>query len=131
MMSRQLTWYSNLTSEEVTVDTRDEEPFVVCSDKVQFIDPPCRLNLLPIDKGSFLPPRKIKPTRSSQDKPSQGCLRTFKTLHKRIVDKPSFKRLISINLTHKINLQSFERLKLVVETLLLWGRCYRTVCRKG
>jgi hypothetical protein len=47
-------------------------------------------------------------------------LKNIQTLHKRTVDKPSFKRLISINLTHKINLQSFERLKLVVETLLLW-----------
>jgi hypothetical protein len=78
MMSRQLTWYNSLTSEEETVTTRDVEPFVVCSDKVQFIDPPCRLDLLPIGKGSFLPPRKIKPTRSSQDKPSQGCLKHSK-----------------------------------------------------
>jgi hypothetical protein len=47
MMSRQLTWYSNLTSEEGTVTTRDVEPFVVCSDKVQFIDPSYEVDLLP------------------------------------------------------------------------------------
>jgi hypothetical protein len=58
MMSRQLTWYRNLTFEEVTTTTRDVEPFVLCSDKVQFIDPPYRLNLLPIGEGSFLPPKK-------------------------------------------------------------------------
>jgi hypothetical protein len=58
MMSRQLTWYRNLTSEEVTTTTRDVEPFVLCSDKVQFIDPPYRLDLLPIGEGSFLPPKK-------------------------------------------------------------------------
>jgi hypothetical protein len=58
MMSRQLTWYRNLTSEEVTATTRDVEPFVLCSDKVQFIDPPYRLDLLPIGEGSFLPPKK-------------------------------------------------------------------------
>jgi hypothetical protein len=47
MMSRQLTWYNNLTSEESTVTTRDIEPFVVCSDKVQFIDPSYEVDLLP------------------------------------------------------------------------------------
>ena len=82
MMSRQLTWYSNLTSEESSVTTRDVEPFVVCSDKVQFIDPPYRLDLLPIDEGIFLPqrdktrnPHKVKPSNNSRYK-------TSKNLHK-------------------------------------------------
>jgi hypothetical protein len=57
MMSKKLTWYSNLTSEENTVTTGDVEPFLYAQTKVQFIDPPYRLDLLPIGEGSFLPPR--------------------------------------------------------------------------
>jgi hypothetical protein len=71
MMSRQLTWYSSLTSEEETVTTRDVEPFVVCSDKVQFIDPPCRLDLLPMNEESFLPPRGKGPQGEKQN-PNSG-----------------------------------------------------------
>jgi hypothetical protein len=71
MMSRQLTWYNNLTSEESTVTTRDVEPFVVCSDKVQFIDPPYRLDLLPIGEESFLPPREKGPQGEKQN-PNSG-----------------------------------------------------------
>jgi hypothetical protein len=36
---QQLTWYSGFTFEEETVTSRDLEPFVICSDKIQFIDP--------------------------------------------------------------------------------------------
>jgi hypothetical protein len=57
MMSKKLTWYNNLTSEENTVTTGDVEPFLYAQTKVQFIDPPYRLDLLPIGEGSFLPPR--------------------------------------------------------------------------
>jgi hypothetical protein len=90
MMSRQLTWYNNLTSEEETVTTRDVEPFVVCSDKVQFIDPSYEVDLLPNMKRTFLPPRKKKP---SQDKPSNNRrFKTFTTLHKGTVDKPYYSR---------------------------------------
>ena len=89
MMSRQLTWYNSLISEEETVTTRDVEPFVVCSDKVQFIDPPCRLDLLPIGEGSFLPPRKNKTNKVFTRQTLTRMLKTFKTLHRRTVSKPS------------------------------------------
>ena len=62
MISRQLTWYNKLTSEEVTATTRDVEPIVLCSDKVRFIDPLYRLDLLPINEEFFLPPKGNRAT---------------------------------------------------------------------
>ena len=105
MMSRQLTWYSNLTSEEGTVTTRDVEPFVLCSDKVQFIDPSCRLDLLPMDEGSFLPPQGKGHKDFPQSKPSHRIVventYTGRSKSKTKVTVPHNNNLERLNLTQQ------------------------------
>jgi hypothetical protein len=92
-MSRQLTWYNSLTPEGETVTTRDVEPLVICSDKVQFIDPPCRLDHLPIVKEPFLPTRKQNQQGLHKvETLIQVCLKHSKLSHKETEDRNLYNR---------------------------------------
>ena len=87
MSRQQLTWYNSLTSEGEIVTTKDLEPFEVCSDKIQFIDPLwifCQQI-----KELSCHQREENQQGFSQDKPSQGYQNIQGTYTVRLWIKPS------------------------------------------